>query len=271
MAEPNRPQIARDPELERVRSWWDEHGKAIVAGVVLGIAGVVGFNYWQHYQQTRAEEASVLFERLRNMLEEAEAATEAATEADADTETTDQADADTDTTTDADADTETETTTQADADTEADADPETSAAIRRLAGDLMADYRATPYAVHGAFALAKFAVDHGDIEGAAEALRWALDNGDDDSLRHIARLRLAMVLLAGGQADEVITLVTVVETAGFTARYQELEGDAHLQKGDADAARSAYRRSLAALPQAALPQAAQERALVKLKLDQLGG
>ena len=262
MAEPNRPQIARDPELERVRSWWDEHGKAIVAGVVLGIAGVVGFNYWQHYQQTRAEEASVLFERLRNMLEEAEAATEAATEADADTETTDQADADTET------ETETETATQADTDTdtEADANSETSAAIRRLAGDLMADYRATPYAVHGAFALAKFAVDHGDIEGAAEALRWALDNGDDDSLRHIARLRLAMVLLAGGQADEVITLVTVVETAGFTARYQELEGDAHLQKGDADAARSAYRRSLAALP-----QAAQERALVKLKLDQLGG
>ncbi len=250
MADEPKLQIARDPELERARAWWQEHGRPIVAGVVIGLSAVGGFNYWQYYKETRAESASVLFERLRGVIEtEAEAEAEAKADAEADADAT-----------------EVETETE----TEPEPETQTTPSIESIAEELMTDYAATPYAVHGAFALAKSAVDDGDLERAAGALEWILDHGTTggDGLRHIARLRLAAVLLGQGQADAdaVLALLEVADTAGFAARYHELSGDAHLQKGDLAGARSAYQRSMAALA----PNAA-ERALLKLKLDNVGG
>ncbi|MDD9855721.1 MAG: tetratricopeptide repeat protein, partial [Gammaproteobacteria bacterium] len=136
--------------------------------------------------------------------------------------------------------------------------------------ELMADYAATPYAVHAAFALAKLSVERGELAPAAQSLQWILDHtgGDDAVLRHIARLRLASVLLAQNQPERAIELLRrpVDATTGFTARYDELRGDAHLQSGDSDAARDAYRRGLDALSADSIGHF-----LLKLKLDNLGG
>lgn len=243
--------VARDPELERAKVWWQEHGLAIVAGIAIGLSAVVGFNYWQNYQQTRAESASVLFEQLRS-------ATASAAVAEFEIDALDDAVDDSET-----GDTEVENTT--DAQTEISATAATTATIERLADELMSEYKATPYAVHAAFALAKFAMDNDDFDQASMTLQWILDNGDDDNLIHIARLRLALVWLAKEDADSVVTLLNVAETAGFAARYHELTGDAHLQQGDIEAARSAYQRSLDGLL-----LNADERALLNLKLANLG-
>ena len=261
MMQQNRPQIARDPELERARVWWKEHGRPITAGLVIGLVGVVGFNYWQYHRQTQAEEASVLFEQLRGAVQAAVAEAEATTEGETESETEAETDTATENTT---ADETQAAATDTGAETETENEIQT--AIQRIAGALMADYDATPYAVHGAFALAKLSVDTGDLDQAAEALRWILDNGDEDGLTHIARLRLASVLLAKGEADAAAALLEVADTAGFAARYYELTGDAHLQTGDAAAARNAYQRSLTALP-----PGSSQHTLVKLKRDNAGG
>ena len=252
-------QFSGDPDMDRAKAWWNEHGRSIVGGVVIGLSAVVGFNYWQNYQQTQAGDASILFEQLREEIEsatetEAETESEAETdaEADAETETENEADAETDTETEADADAETETTT--------------NTSIETIADELMSGYASTPYATHAAFTLAKFAVESGDLDKAARALEWVLDNADEDGLLHIARLRLASVLLSKGETDSVVTLLQVQDTAGFTARYHELRGDAHFQKGDTAGARSAYQSSIDRLS----PNSA-ERSLLKLKLDNLGG
>ena len=258
MADENRPLISRDPELEKAKAWWQAHGWPIVAGIAIGLTAVVGFNYWQSYEQTRAENASILFERLRGVIEaKAEVEAEAETESEAETETETETESETET------ETGTETETEAETDSEPEAD--SGARIQRIAEELMADYSATPYAVHGAFALAKFSVDGGDLDQAARVLRWILDNGDDDGLIHIARLRLAAVLLSTGEVDSAVTLLDVVDPAEFAARYYELTGDARLQKGDRAGARSAYQRSMTALP-----ENVPGRALLKLKLDDLG-
>ena len=233
MADEDKPQFAQDPELERAKAWWKDHGRAIVGGAVIGLSAVIGFNYWQHHQETQAETASNLFEQLQYLIQ---------TEADAEDD--------------------------ADATDEAETETETTAAIQAAADELMSAYASTPYAIHAAFALAKLAVDGGDLDRGAQALEWVLANSEDDGLLHIARLRLASVLLATGAADDAVALLQsqIGETAGFGTRYNELIGDAYLQKGDTAGARSAYEASVEALPPASA-----ERAVLKLKLDGLGG
>ena len=65
MAQERPPQFAEDDDMARARAFWDANGKPIVAGVVLGLAGIVGFNFWQGYQQDQGESASVLFDTVR--------------------------------------------------------------------------------------------------------------------------------------------------------------------------------------------------------------
>lgn len=66
MAEEELPQFAEDDDLARAKRFWSENGKSIVAGILIGLAGIGGFNYWKIYEKTQGEEASVLFEQLRS-------------------------------------------------------------------------------------------------------------------------------------------------------------------------------------------------------------
>jgi len=235
MADPNKTQFA-DSDLQRAKVWWKEYGRAMVGGAVLGLFAVVGFNYWQHREQTQVETASNLFEQLRDLVAMQAVAAAADEEAGA-----------------------------------AEGEPaqsQAAEAIEATADRLMTDYPSTPYAAHAAFALAKHLVESGQLDQAGQALEWILDNAEDSSLQHIARLRLASVLLAKEETDSAISLLQsqVNDTAGFTALYNELVGDAYLQKGDLVGARSAYQSGIEQLPPASVG-----RLLIQLKLDGLGG
>ena len=48
-------------QLEAIRKWWNENGKAVVGGLLLGLGGVLGWQYWQDRERGLAEEASVLY------------------------------------------------------------------------------------------------------------------------------------------------------------------------------------------------------------------
>jgi predicted negative regulator of RcsB-dependent stress response len=66
MADDKLPQFVEDDDVARARAFWNENGKSIVTGLILGLGGIVGFNYWNNYQQTHGEDASVLFDNLRS-------------------------------------------------------------------------------------------------------------------------------------------------------------------------------------------------------------
>jgi predicted negative regulator of RcsB-dependent stress response len=53
-------------QLESLKAWWKENGRTVVVGVVLGLAGVVGWSSWQAYTRTQAARASMLYEQLLN-------------------------------------------------------------------------------------------------------------------------------------------------------------------------------------------------------------
>ena len=47
-----------DEQVEKLKTWLKENGMSIVFGVIIGVGGIGGYNYWNHYQQTRSAEAS---------------------------------------------------------------------------------------------------------------------------------------------------------------------------------------------------------------------
>lgn len=51
-------------QLEEMRAWWSEYGKVVIAGVVIGIAGLIGFNQYNANKLETQLEASELFETL---------------------------------------------------------------------------------------------------------------------------------------------------------------------------------------------------------------
>ncbi|MEA3291204.1 MAG: tetratricopeptide repeat protein [Pseudomonadota bacterium] len=119
--------------------------------------------------------------------------------------------------------------------------------LPQLAQEVMDDYRSTPYAAKAALIQAKAKLEAGDQSGAEEALRWALDKSGDPATRHAARLRLAALQLDGGKTDEALKLLSVKDQGGFGSHYAELEGDAHLARGDRAQAGQAYQRALETL------------------------
>ncbi|WP_163558267.1 tetratricopeptide repeat protein [Halomonas sp. NO4] len=56
-----------EEQLEALKRWWKENGLALVAGVALAIAGVVGWNAWQSYQENQAAAASMRYQQLVNL------------------------------------------------------------------------------------------------------------------------------------------------------------------------------------------------------------
>jgi predicted negative regulator of RcsB-dependent stress response len=63
-----------EEQVEKIKQWWAENGRAVIAGVVLGIGGLVGWQGWTAYQERRAETASALFDGMLQSLEQGDAA-----------------------------------------------------------------------------------------------------------------------------------------------------------------------------------------------------
>lgn len=47
-----------EQQVEALKRWWSENGRAVIAGVVLGGAGIGGWQLWQHRAETQAVAAS---------------------------------------------------------------------------------------------------------------------------------------------------------------------------------------------------------------------
>lgn len=54
-----------DEQVEVIKKWWQENGKSIVGGIVLGFAIIAGWQWWQGHRQNQGEAASLLFDAMR--------------------------------------------------------------------------------------------------------------------------------------------------------------------------------------------------------------
>lgn len=181
-----------EEQLNQIKKWFKENGKYLVAGIVLGVAAILGYRTWGAYQIEQARSASSAYETVRDAaaLGNKERAQE-------------------------------------------------------LGQALIEDYPASPYATHTALSLAVVALDAGQPEESVKQLRWVLDSNARDSLKHVARLRLARIqLYSMNKADDALDTLDIKQMSEFGALYEELRGDALVVKGDSLAAQAAYHAAL---------------------------
>ena len=53
-----------EEQLDALKRWWKENGQSTIVGLVLGIAVILGWNYWQDHKKAQAEQASALYSQL---------------------------------------------------------------------------------------------------------------------------------------------------------------------------------------------------------------
>ncbi|HHJ38463.1 MAG: hypothetical protein AXA67_12975 [Methylothermaceae bacteria B42] len=203
--------IHEEEQVEALKRWWKENGTSVIAGVVLGIAGIIGWNTWQNYQKTRAEGASDLYMQLLQAVDQNK--------------------------------------------------PELAQGVTQR---LLEQYPKTAYADFAHLIQAKLSVDAGKLEEAKKSLGQLMTQSKDANYRHIARLRMARVLLAMGTPDEALSLLTSKEVGDpgrFGGQYEELKGDIYKAQGKLEEAADAYRRALAL---------GRDHAYLRTKLNDLG-
>ena len=53
-----------EEQLDAVKRWWKENGQSTMIGLVVGIAIVLGWNFWQDHKKEQAGQASALYGQL---------------------------------------------------------------------------------------------------------------------------------------------------------------------------------------------------------------
>ena len=138
--------------------------------------------------------------------------------------------------------------------------------VQRVATDMQDKFGGTAYAQMSALAAAKAAFDAGDLATAKKQLQWAIDNGQDEEYKAIAKLRLAGILLDEKAYDQALKLLSGDFPAAFSGAVEDRKGDILMAQEKPAEARQAY--------QAALEKTDQRspgRQLIQLKVDAIGG
>lgn len=182
-----------DEQIRALKEWWNENGRSVVAGVVIGVGTLVGWKGWGVYQEQQAIEASDLYNNMRSAI--------LAQDLDS---------------------------------------------IVIQAQELKDNYASTPYASWGALLLAKASEAKDDMTGALENLRWASENAKQETVKSLAKLRLARVYIATAEYAKAEELLDQSFPEAYTSLYQELLGDLYAQRGNYAQARKAYDAAIAA-------------------------
>jgi predicted negative regulator of RcsB-dependent stress response len=142
--------------------------------------------------------------------------------------------------------------------------PTPSEAALKRGDTIITEIGNTHYGPLAALLLAQYHVERGELDQAAERLRWAAKEAKGQPVAALATLRLARVLSAQKHYDEALAALQPAPKS-LTADYQEVRGDVLTAAGRRDDAVAAYRAALA--DQGLIPQ---RRALIELKLNDLG-
>lgn len=117
--------------------------------------------------------------------------------------------------------------------------------LETLAEPLLAQWSETTYADLSRLLMAKAAVHGKELEKARDLLATVVAQGEDEAIVHMARQRLARVLLALGEHDAALAELNVpdIKNTVYYAAYSEIRGDILAAKGDVEAAKAAYQEA----------------------------
>ncbi len=61
-----------EQQVQALKDWWEENGRAVIAGVVLGVAVIGGWTFWQNSSEKKIVAASDIFSRTLEAVNNAE-------------------------------------------------------------------------------------------------------------------------------------------------------------------------------------------------------
>jgi predicted negative regulator of RcsB-dependent stress response len=125
---------------------------------------------------------------------------------------------------------------------------------------LRQEHESSSYAVFAALIQAKLKLQQDDAAAARSQLEWAMAQAENQSLKQLAQLSLARLLLSEGDLEGAEKQAQET-TGGFASDFTQLRGDIAAQRGDKQAAFDAYTL--------AMTQEASNRNLLQMKLDDL--
>lgn len=132
------------------------------------------------------------------------------------------------------------------------------------ANKLFTHYSNTAYGQFAALMQARSAIMTNNYPEAENQLNWVINHSNVASIRQIARLRLARLLVAQHKSTESLTVLNIVEDKSFNGLIDEIKGDAYLSINNRDMARQWYHQALNELPNAEVI-----RPLLQMKYDNL--
>ena len=110
----------------------------------------------------------------------------------------------------------------------------------RVFADMKERYPRTAFAQQGGLLAAKVQSNKGQADAAKASLTWVAENGLEDELRTVARLRLAAMQADAKQFDDALKTLDAAKTDGFEALVADRRGDVLMAQGKKDAALAAY-------------------------------
>lgn len=109
-----------------------------------------------------------------------------------------------------------------------------------LAARLMTQYRSTPYAGMGALLSARDAVLQSNLKLALDKLQWVIKNSKMASLKQIARVRAARILLATKQYQAALNILKTVDDPMYQPLIDSVKGDIYRALGKNKLAQQSY-------------------------------
>jgi len=197
-----------EQQVEAIKSYWQQNGNTIIAGVALGFAGFIGFNL---YQDNKFEEELLVSDNYQALIEQS---------------------------------------------------GKDSKAFIDNGEKFISENGNNSYVSLTALALAKESASHKDWPQVQKQLTTAIETAPTDGIKAIASLRLARVQVQLEQYSDALATLNNNLPESFTAAIEEIKGDAYLQQGKNDLARSAYQAAIAADGIATSPS-------LQIKLDDL--
>jgi predicted negative regulator of RcsB-dependent stress response len=110
----------------------------------------------------------------------------------------------------------------------------------RVFNDLKERFGRTVYAAQAGLLTARLQADQGQADAARASLAWVAEQGGDEALRTMARLRLAGLMLEAKQYDDAIKQLAGATAPGFEALVADRRGDVLLAQGKAAEAQKAF-------------------------------
>jgi predicted negative regulator of RcsB-dependent stress response len=111
---------------------------------------------------------------------------------------------------------------------------------------LAEQYPRSTLAVMGNLIAARVSFEANDLAAARTQLQWVVNSGRDEALKHVARIRLAGIMLDQKQFDDGLKQLEAPHPAEFDAQYGDRRGDILFAMGKLSEAREAWQKALGA-------------------------